>query len=114
MKQGYEVFRNVSTYGSVDIVALKNDVVYKFDVKAVESIEKQIGKGSHLSPRQLALGIMALYVDVNDRCMIEEQAIPRKVKQFKCRHCGEAFTQLSRRLRDYRTTCVTCTPATPA
>ena len=34
MKQGYEVFRNVSQHGAIDIIATRNDEILFLDVKS--------------------------------------------------------------------------------
>jgi len=33
LKEGYEVFRNVSQHGIIDVVAMKDGLLHKFDVK---------------------------------------------------------------------------------
>jgi len=34
LKEGYEVFRNVSPHGLIDVIAIKNGVILKLDVRS--------------------------------------------------------------------------------
>jgi Holliday junction resolvase len=61
LKQGYEVFRNVSAHGLVDIVAMKDGVVRKFDVKALSG---------GLTVAQVAINVELLRVSTDGVCNV--------------------------------------------
>jgi hypothetical protein len=65
LEQGYDVFRNISPYGMMDIIAIKGDEVLKIDVKS-----RSIGsrKKGHLTTQQRAAGVVPLYVYPDGRC----------------------------------------------
>ena len=66
IEQGYEVFRNVCSHGPIDIVAIKDGVVLKIDVKT-----KQYGQRLPvLLQAQHDLGVVGLIVDVYGNCEI--------------------------------------------
>ena len=44
LQQGYEVFRNVSPYGPYDIIAIKDDIIEKIDVKTASCYTTINGK----------------------------------------------------------------------
>ena len=62
LEQGYEVFRNVSAHGLVDIIAMKDGKTYHFDVK---------GGQTKLSETQVAMGVKRLTV-ANGMCAIDD------------------------------------------
>lgn len=59
-QRGFEVFRNVSAHGPVDIIALdpRTGDTLKFDVKTRRSTQ-----GSKLTSEQQRLGVQLLYVE---------------------------------------------------
>jgi Holliday junction resolvase-like predicted endonuclease len=65
LEQGYEVFRNISPFGLMDIVAIKGDEVLKIDVKSGRRSLKKY-------PR--AVGVVALNVHANGECTFEKRA----------------------------------------
>src|SRR5262245_4735089 len=70
LSQGYEVFRNVSATGPIDVVAIKGSEVLLLDVKS---------SGSALSAEQRALGVKALRVNrLTGACTIHSPT-----KQFR-------------------------------
>jgi len=78
LKQGYDVFRNVSAHGLVDIMAMKDGEVHKFDVKG--------DTGSRLSPEQEALNVEILRVLPDGACEIWKRYSRDTVN---CHHCSE-------------------------
>ena len=60
LEQGYEVFRNVSIHGPIDIVAIKGDTILKLDVKTARSVSPN--SAVRLKPEQEARGVKALLV----------------------------------------------------
>ena len=60
LEQGYEVFRNVSAHGPIDIIAVKDDQILKLDVKTVRSVSPN--SAVRLKPDQEAQGVKALLV----------------------------------------------------
>lgn len=80
LSRGYEVFRNVSQHGLIDILAVepKTKRILKIDCKSVGVTEaKKLSKNTsvpyylsitRLSPVQEAQGILVLYVLPNGEC----------------------------------------------
>ena len=68
LHNGYEVFRNVSTYGPIDIVAFKKGKILLLDVKGCR--DKKHATACQLSAEQLAAGIEPLYVFGDGTCAI--------------------------------------------
>lgn len=75
---GYEVFRNPSAHGPIDLVAvdLKTGIVRKFDIKtATHAIRKKDGKevvyGVHQTEIQRKNGIELMYVADDGRIYME-------------------------------------------
>ena len=73
--QGFEVFRNVSPVGLVDVVAMRHGEVLLLDIKS--------GVRSQLEPAQVAAGVLLLTVDGDGACKIERPTV--------CAQCGETF-----------------------
>ena len=67
LEQGYEVFRNVSDRGCIDVVALKDGETFYFDVKGSPN-----GIETRLTPEQDRAGILPLYVNAS-ACWIGER-----------------------------------------
>ena len=65
LEQGYEVFRNVSDRGCIDVVALKDGETFYFDVKGSPN-----GIETRLTPEQDRAGILPLYVNAS-ACWID-------------------------------------------
>lgn len=110
---GYEVFRNLSPYGIIDIVAIKDGKIYLFDVKSTNA------KGKAATPKDRNLkenGVLLLGV-LEDKCVIQEPeesnskseyispikkeayAIVSIKDRIKCKMCdSEFFTKKSDRI----------------
>jgi hypothetical protein len=92
MDQGYDVFRNVSAAGLVDLVAIRGDEVLKLDVKhsRVGQRTGAGGKGCN-AKEQTKLGIKWLYV-LGDRFEIVDPPLPSVGKESrKCVICPKYF-----------------------
>lgn len=87
LREGYEVFRNVSAHGAVDIVAIKDGVVEMLDVKA-----KQYNTIVRLTAAQRELGVKLLAVYPDGKCEIDALAPgPREQETKTCVTCGSEF-----------------------
>lgn len=91
LKQGYEVFRNVSFHGDVDIVGMKEGVVSLFDVK--KSFKKADGSSAvvSLKPSQIALGVKLLCVYPDETFEIFTNPKTSLGQAFDCPECGVNF-----------------------
>lgn len=86
LKEGYEVFRNVSPHGAADLVAIGNGEVLRIDVKT--------GGVHPLQPAQAEQGIAAIYVLPNGDCVLERQpAVMFAPGPATCEGCGGPFTR---------------------
>lgn len=107
LREGYEVFRNVSQAGLIDIIAIKDGKFLKLDVKT-----KSREDFPAVSKEQLEAGVGAIYVLPDGSCIIEEtprakrpavaiceichaQFIKRVPKQRRCSKFCEPETQLA-------------------
>jgi hypothetical protein len=83
LQEGYEVFRNVSPHGPVDLIGLKNGEVHKFDVKGWRTIR--------LTAEQIALGVKILRVSSSGECDVFDNPLPPFEGRFEgtCKRCRE-------------------------
>jgi len=93
LDRGYEVFRNVSAHGLIDIIAMKDGETHYFDVKG--NSEKQSPKSADLlSKAQTEAGVKRLNVFKDGSCEII--ANPRTggsmLASICCGGCGQQFT----------------------
>jgi hypothetical protein len=78
LEQGYQVFRNVSSHGDTDIIAIRDDKIERFDVKTAPS-------GIIWTNHDVKL----LLVHENGSCEIREATErPKRV----CKKCGATIT----------------------
>lgn len=98
LEEGYEVFRNVSPVGIIDIVAYKNGTTYLFDVKTQTDINYK--QKLRLSGDQIKAGIKPIYVFANGTCIIdwEPKIYETTVRCFKC---GTSFIAKTIKKRKY-------------
>jgi hypothetical protein len=83
VERGYEVFRNVSPHGPIDIVAIKGQVTEYIDVKLVSPemliSDAKLGEGRvtkpRLKPPQVAAGIRPLFVSPDGFCSFSASEI---------------------------------------
>jgi hypothetical protein len=62
LREGYEVFRNISACGIADLVAWKDGKLWPVDVKSGSA-------GARLTQEQVQAGVVPLYVDKDDQCI---------------------------------------------
>jgi hypothetical protein len=96
LARGYEVFRNVSSHGPVDLIAMRDGEMFKIDVKTCERFPKSIPQ---LTTEQHALGVKLLAVYADGNCELVT-SIPRPVLSLgsiACRECVKKFTPKVRR-----------------
>jgi hypothetical protein len=74
LEQGYEVYRNVSPFGCVDIVGLKDGCVEYFDAKTQHP---SMVKPRHVTPDSMAarLGVKHILIHHDGRCEIQSPII---------------------------------------
>jgi hypothetical protein len=84
LKEGYEVYRNVSDRGLCDVLATRNGEYFKFDVKIIK--ETVVAK---LSRAQTESGVLLLGVYHDGRCVIDP-ARPEYGSGI-CKECGTFF-----------------------
>lgn len=91
MDQGYDVFRNVSSMGLIDLVAIKDDEVLKIDVKYSRTGNKlgASSKGSNATI-QREKGIKWLYV-LGDKFEIADAPDAKGRETRKCSICQKHF-----------------------
>ncbi len=101
LKQGYEVYRNVSPHGLCDIIGEKNDKIIKIDVKTgyISPLTGEM-RVPDLSEEQTKNGIRAIavfYTETVDQCFWGDE-IPgwdkkREITKI-CPRCEKEFTYL--------------------
>ncbi len=85
LSKGYEVFRNISPHGQVDIVAIRNSEVLYIDVKSVPDMDSQTVWKPHSGFRN---DVVILLVS-GGKCKFYES--PRELGESLCPHCGKSF-----------------------
>jgi hypothetical protein len=65
LREGFEVFRNISDRGQADLVAWKDGKLWPVDVKSGS------GGATRLTPEQRRAGVVSLCVDENGHCTFE-------------------------------------------
>ena len=85
LKQGYEVYRNVSFFGKVDIVAYKDGEYFAFDVKTARRHRPK------LKAAQLRRGIRPLYVLADETVVHESPPKEPTLIEKVCKGCGKPF-----------------------
>lgn len=99
LKEGYEVFRNVSPYGLIDIVAIKGGVSAHFDVKTAQ-ITSDGGRRmvARLSLEQVSAGVKCINVYDDDVVVIDwNPQASFKHESRECSMCGHTFRQTNAR-----------------
>jgi predicted phosphodiesterase len=90
LRQGYEVFRNVSPLGLIDIVAIKGDVILKVDVKSANA-----SRQNPLTDKQRAAGVVALLVYVDGNCEFwKEPPVPRYKEEYEKKLIKQRATEI--------------------
>jgi hypothetical protein len=88
LQQGYEVFRNISQHGEVDIIAMREGETLYLDVKS-----SQTGTANRLRASQIAAGVKRLNVSTDGQCTIADDAVSLEqlLTPKHCLHCGALF-----------------------
>lgn len=94
MDQGYEVFRNVSYFGDVDLVAIKGDELIRLDVKT---------QGGRLRDSQFLKKIRSLHI-MRDGTFQFDIHPDRDLLTVECKNCLVAFQGT----RNHRFCCIRC------
>lgn len=94
LEDGYEVFKNVSPVGEIDIIAIKNGVIKLLDVKPGVVKSDGTATGMSLKNNQLALGIRALHVYKDGTPYRVEDLSDEEVELLGvriCQRCQKSF-----------------------
>ena len=84
---GYEVFRNISPYGLMDIIAIKDGQMLKIDVKT-----KNVHGDQKLTKEQIDYGIVILNVcPSTGKCDLDLSPEPKQSMVAICEICGVTF-----------------------
>lgn len=94
LDKGYEVFRNVSQCGEIDIIATKSGELLRLDVKAAPAGNKQADR---LTDSQVAQGIKRLNVYPDGRCELVEAKARAPIVPGICPNCRKEFSGEGRR-----------------
>ena len=97
LKNGYEVFRNVSPTGKADLIALKDNQTILIDVtKAKKYYDKDgnlsFGKNVIKEKKCNKFNIKVLYV-LDDYCFFAKEYEPNKI--LNCKQCNKEFINTS-------------------
>jgi hypothetical protein len=120
LEKGYDVFRNVSPQGVIDVVAIKDNKISKFDVKTamLRKISGWSDPRSSKTHEQILQNIEILTVTPDGSCYFEADILLRpkykprggeKQKKTTCKKCGKSSV-----LREYvrRGFCDSCAART--
>lgn len=91
------MYRNVSPFGLVDVVAIGPDgVVHRYDIKSAA----ENGAETKLSAKQVVAGIKPLHVYRDGTCAIEHDPVPQFAPgPSGCVECGDVFMRINERHR---------------
>lgn len=91
LRQGYEVFRNVSPHGSIDVIAMKDGKCEFFDVKTSERRSDGSIKRPQLLLEQKGIGVKCLAVFEDGTCEIDQRPLFKGDRQSECPNCGTLY-----------------------
>lgn len=90
LEQGYEVFRNVSPHGPVDIVGMKGGEIFLFDVKGVSTLaQNDLSYLNYRTEEQIKMGVKIIARDPCGIRIIEEKEAKERPP---CAQCGKIIT----------------------
>lgn len=97
LKQGYDVFRNISAHGPIDLIAVNriSGETILFDVKACDYSLAGEPRFSKLSEPQVHLGVKCLGVFPEGLCRINQEI--QKIIMSDCKQCQKQFEQKRQR-----------------
>ncbi len=96
LSQGYEVYRNVSAFGIIDLIAIRGAEILRLDVKTM-------GGGS-LSEEQIQAGVQTILVSQDGICEIIEGRGRYRSEVLRCARCDGPFSS-------YRSNQKFCSPS---
>jgi len=94
LSNGYEVFRNVSQHGEIDIIALRGGKVFYLDCKYVAVATYGKTKRPLLPKDRILMGILPIYVWEDGTVEIDFNPSPSlkdRELQGECAGCGVVF-----------------------
>lgn len=98
LNQGYEVFRNVSPVGEIDVIAKRGDELLLLDVKGIHlNVDGYASATSNrLTPEQVAAGVKRLNVFSDGTCELIDNvvAIGVPLHERPCKRCQKMFAPL--------------------
>lgn len=94
LRQGYEVFRNVSRHGDVDLIGMLEGKVELFDVKsAVRAADGTILRHK-FSKQQIDLGVKCICVFEDGSCEFDKRDLFKGMPR-KCIECGKDYVPVA-------------------
>lgn len=104
LKQGFEVFRNVSAHGPIDLIAMRHgsdvDERWLLDVKSTHYRDDGSMGQSALTKEQHALGVKCMRVFPDGQCVIDESPpVAGATSVRQCAQCGVDFKPGAQRQR---------------
>ncbi len=108
LNQGYEVFRNVSPFGDVDIIAMRDGKTLLIDVKSAHyTVRGEVSPESNrLKASQVAAGVLRLNIYNDGHCaFVVGTTLEARLSPRQCVNCETAFTPRSPKQRFCRTYC---------
>lgn len=107
LRNGFYVFRNMSSHGPVDLIAMKDSQVVLIDVKAgIMQGDKRLS--SYLDEKQVTLGVKVLTVYHDGICILAEPRLSRRKSisgEKDCLRCSKTFLTTTPRSRFCSTKC---------
>lgn len=93
LRHGYDVFRNVSAHGPVDLIAIKGGVPLYLDAKQVGYRAGGVEGRVRITREQAALGVKIIRVFPDGNCSIDENPPVVGESLFAPRVCEECSTE---------------------
>jgi Holliday junction resolvase-like predicted endonuclease len=108
LDNGFEVFRNVSQHGVIDLIALRGGKSYFFDVKVGRRYPSGELATSLLKPTQIGKEIKILYVFANGECVIDWNPLAERLvhSERACSNCQTNFVPKKRGTRFCSRECI--------
>ncbi len=89
ISQGYEVFRNVSPFGPIDIIGIKNEVISFFDIK---TYNPALRARHTITAEQQKHNVKIITVDKSGCCVIDMcPPLEGHTLAKPCKSCGIVF-----------------------
>lgn len=95
LNQGYQVFRNVSAHGPIDIIGLKDGKFEHFDVKMAYRNRDYGPRRIRVTEDQASLGVKIIRVYEDETCDVDDDPITKgsqiDLGRGRCNRCGTEF-----------------------